>query len=160
MNTKGKNLDFTIFSKKEADTMSLSLRKKGMKTITAAAALLVGALALLGYLFINTSVAREAPPAVEAGVKAVAPVEVCMVNDKVFGKPQIPVEFEGKTYYGCCAGCVNRIKNDRRVRYSVDPVSGAEVDKAKAVIVEGPGGEAIYFESLTTAREYMTEGGG
>lgn len=31
---------------------------------------------------------------------------VCMVNNTVFDKPQIPVQVEGKTYYGCCGGCV------------------------------------------------------
>lgn len=65
--------------------------------------------------------------------------EVCMVNDKVSGKPQIPVEFEGKTYYGCCQGCVKRINEDRTVRYSTEPLTGREVDKATAFIVEGRG---------------------
>ena len=139
--------------------MGFSFRKRGIKTVAPAAVLLAATVTLLGYLFIGTSVARDASSGVNGEVKAVAPVEVCMVNDKVFGKPQIPVEFEGKTYYGCCAGCVNRIKNDRGVRYSVDPVSGAEVDKAKAIILEGPGGEALYFESFATAQKYMSEAG-
>lgn len=84
-------------------------------------------------------------------------VEVCMVNDRVMGKPQIPVEYEGKTYYGCCQGCVNRIKNDRAIRYSIDPVTGVEVDKAKAYIVEGLAGEALYFESAQTAKQYRAK---
>jgi len=92
----------------------------------------------------------------DGGVK---PVEVCMVTDRVFGEPQIPVLFEGRTYYGCCQGCVNRIKNDRSVRYSTDPVTGREVDKASAYIVEGPGGEALYFESAGTAMKYGARAG-
>lgn len=83
--------------------------------------------------------------------------EVCMVTDRVFGKPQIPVEYDGKTYYGCCQGCVSRIKNEPRVRYSVDPVSGKTVDKAKAVIIEGPGGQALYFESRETAQKFVSD---
>ena len=77
-----------------------------------------------------------------------------MVNEKVFGKPQIPVAFEGKTYYGCCQGCVKRINEDRTVRYSTDPLTGREVDKATAFIVEGAGGDALYFESVETASEF------
>lgn len=102
--------------------------------------------------------AQEAVAAPLAVTEAVTS-EVCMVNDRVFGKPQIPVEFEGKTYYGCCQGCVNRIKNDRSVRYSKDPVTGSEVDKATAFITEGPGGEALYFESRETATEYSISKG-
>lgn len=86
--------------------------------------------------------------------KLVEPSIVCMVNNAVMGKSQIPVKFEGKTYYGCCEGCVETIRTDRSARYAKDPVSGKEVDKAKAVILEGQGGEALYFESLDTASRY------
>lgn len=90
----------------------------------------------------------------EVKPKLVEPSIVCMVNNAVMGKAQIPVKFEGKTYYGCCEGCVETIKTERAARYAKDPVSGKEVDKAKAVILEGPGGEALYFESLDTASRY------
>ena len=59
---------------------------------------------------------------------------VCMVNNAYMGKEQIPVEFEGKTYYGCCNMCVDKINNNREVRYAIDPVTGREVDKATAFI--------------------------
>src|SRR3990170_8186978 len=86
----------------------------------------------------------------------VSPDLVCMVNDTVMEKLQIPVPFEGKMYYGCCEGCVERIKTDRSVRYAKDPVTGKEVDKAKAFIMEGPAGEALYFESSATAAKYKS----
>lgn len=79
---------------------------------------------------------------------------VCMVNDTIMGKPQIPVLFEGKTYYGCCEGCIERIKSDRSVRFSKDPSTGREVDKAKAFITAAPDGAALYFESRDTAGKY------
>ena len=56
---------------------------------------------------------------------------VCMVNDKVMGQPQLPVEV------------------------GVDPVSGRDVDKSEAVILQGGRGEALYFESEETARQYQ-----
>lgn len=93
----------------------------------------------------------------EVKAKPVDPSIVCMVNDAVMGKAQIPVKHEGKTYYGCCEGCVDKIKTVRAARYAADPVTGREVDKAKAVILEGPGGEALYFESLDTAGKYKTQ---
>lgn len=92
----------------------------------------------------------------EVKAKLVDPKTVCMVNDAVMGKGQIPVKHEDKTYYGCCEGCVEKIKTMRSVRYASDPVTGREVDKAKAVILEGPAGEALYFESLDTAGKYNT----
>ena len=36
---------------------------------------------------------------------------VCFVNNKFMGIDQIPVEVEGKTYYGCCQDCVAKINN-------------------------------------------------
>lgn len=79
---------------------------------------------------------------------------VCMVNDKVLGRPQLPVIVSGKTYYGCCAGCVGRLNTDRKARVAADPVTGRDVDKSEAVILEGVRGEALYFESEDTARRY------
>jgi len=79
---------------------------------------------------------------------------VCMVTDMVLVKPQLPVVVSGKTYFGCCAGCVGRLNADRSARVAADPVSGREVDKSEAVILRGDGGEALYFESEDTARRY------
>lgn len=83
---------------------------------------------------------------------------VCMVTDMVLVKPQMPVVVSGKTYYGCCAGCVNRLNADRSARVAADPVNGREVDKSEAVILQGDGGEALYFESEATARRYRADG--
>ena len=80
--------------------------------------------------------------------------KVCMVNDKVLAQAQLPVVVSGKTYYGCCAGCVGRLNTDRKARVASDPVTGRDVDKSEAVILEGERGEALYFESEDTARRY------
>ncbi|MFQ5428478.1 MAG: TRASH domain-containing protein [Thermodesulfobacteriota bacterium] len=80
---------------------------------------------------------------------------VCMVNDNVMGKPQIPVKVEGKTYYGCCRNCVKTLNEDAAMRAAKDPFSGKMVDKSSAFIIEGPGGEALYFESALTAGKFV-----
>ena len=72
---------------------------------------------------------------------------VCMVNNEDMGKPQIPVTVGEQTYYGCCKMCVGTLTNDRKARFAIDPVSGKEVDKAKAVIGAKPNGEVLYFEN-------------
>jgi len=130
-------------------------RRKGIKVFAITAIIFIAA--TLGVVFLgghaSTLGPREAAAA-PATLTRAAPNEVCMVNDKVFGTPQIPVEFEGKTYYGCCQGCVKRINEDKTVRYSTDPLTGREVDKATAFIVEGAGGEALYFESIDTAMDF------
>ncbi|GMR04932.1 MAG: hypothetical protein BMS9Abin23_0853 [Thermodesulfobacteriota bacterium] len=94
-----------------------------------------------------------------AAIKSVDPEIVCMVTDKVLGKPQIPIEVGGKTYYGCCKGCVAALNGDKAVRYGSDPVSGKPVDKSEAFILEGPSGEALYFESAATAEVYLDSRG-
>lgn len=72
---------------------------------------------------------------------------VCMMNNKVFDKPQIAIEVEGKTYYGCCPMCADKLKNDISLRTATDPVSGKSVDKASAVIGADAHGMTYYFES-------------
>jgi YHS domain-containing protein len=95
----------------------------------------------------------------DTSITPVEPNMVCMVDDGIKGVPQIAVEVEGKTYYGCCPGCVNALKNDRSKRFTMDPLTGREVDKATAYIVPGPGGRALYFESSETAEKYAAEKG-
>ncbi|MGV3502541.1 MAG: hypothetical protein ACO1O1_02455 [Adhaeribacter sp.] len=85
--------------------------------------------------------------------------QVCMVNNAYMGKKQVPVTFDNKLYYGCCTMCVNTIKNNRQVRYARDPVSGREVDKARAYIVRKPGaanGEVLYFESEASYKKFQS----
>ena len=63
-------------------------------------------------------------------LKKVDPKTVCMVNEMAMGKEQIPVEVDGKTYYGCCEMCKNTLAKDASKRTATDPVSGKQVDKA------------------------------
>jgi YHS domain-containing protein len=82
--------------------------------------------------------------------------QVCMVNNQFMGREQIPVEVEGKTYFGCCEMCKGRLSSDPSSRSGKDPVSGKLVDKASAVIAKRPSGEVIYFESKETFDRYRT----
>jgi YHS domain-containing protein len=97
---------------------------------------------------------------VAAATAAAEPLErvpskrVCMVNDTLFPKDQIPVEVGGKTYFGCCDMCKGRLATDSAVRHGTDPVSGKQVDKATAVIGARPDGKVLYFESEKTFETY------
>jgi YHS domain-containing protein len=82
------------------------------------------------------------------------PSQVCMVNNQFMGKPQIPIAVEGRTYYGCCAMCKDRLGNDPASRTAQDPVTGEQVDKARAVIVKDDTGKVLYFASEDTLRRY------
>jgi YHS domain-containing protein len=95
--------------------------------------------------------------AAEPALQKVEAKKVCMVNDQLFGKDQIPVEVEGRTYYGCCAMCKERLAKDEAARTSVDPLSGKKVDKAAAVIGARPDGSVLYFESEKTFAEYLAK---
>ena len=72
---------------------------------------------------------------------------VCMINEHAMGKDQIPIEIEGKTYYGCCEMCKKALAADAAKRVAVDPVSGKQVDKATAVIASQEDGRVFYFEN-------------
>jgi YHS domain-containing protein len=82
---------------------------------------------------------------------------VCMVNEHAMGKDQIPVEVDGKTYYGCCDMCKKALSTDAAKRVSVDPVTGKQVDKATAVIAAQEDGRVFYFESDETLAKYNAQ---
>ena len=48
---------------------------------------------------------------------------VCMVNNHFMGRPQIPIEVEERTYYGCCEMCKGRLGSDPSSRVSTDPAA-------------------------------------
>lgn len=77
-----------------------------------------------------------------------------MVNDQYMGREQIPVSVGEKTYYGCCAGCKDKLQNNVSARTAADPVTGKAVDKASAVIARNDDGKVFYFESEETLGRY------
>ncbi len=84
---------------------------------------------------------------------------VCMVNNAYMGKPQIPVEVSGKTYYGCCNMCVSTLNEKESARSGIDPVTGGKVDKSNAFIVLlSQKGNVAYFESETTYKKFLENG--
>jgi YHS domain-containing protein len=97
------------------------------------------------------------PPATQAASVLTLVSErtkVCMVNDQFFSRAQIPVEVDGKTYFGCCEMCKGRLASDPSVRSGKDPVSGKLVDKATALIGATPNGGVLYFENQENFDRY------
>jgi YHS domain-containing protein len=82
------------------------------------------------------------------------PSQVCMVNDQFMGREQIPIEVEGKTYFGCCEMCKGRLSRDPSARVAKDPVSGNAVDKSRAVIAKRANGAVVYFENTANLESY------
>jgi YHS domain-containing protein len=117
------------------------------RSMMRAAAAVIGAL----FLTCTSGAAAETEPA----LRKVDNRLVCMVNDMDMRTEQIPVPVEGKTYYGCCRECKERLAKDATSRTAVDPVSGAQVDKATAVIGAKPDGTVLYFESDETFAAYL-----
>ena len=79
---------------------------------------------------------------------------VCMVNNQLFPKVQIPVEVDGKTYYGCCSMCETTLNTNPSSRSAVDPVSGNTVDKSAAIIGADSSGKTFYFENIENFKNY------
>lgn len=98
---------------------------------------------------------QAAAAVLPAGMTRVTdPSQTCMVTNQFMGKPQIPIAVEGRTYYGCCAMCKERLGNEPGTRTAADPVTGEQVDKASAVIVQDAAGKLLYFASEDTLRRY------
>lgn len=94
-------------------------------------------------------------PALPAGMARVTDrSEVCMVNNIYMGRPQIPVQVEGRTYFGCCPDCKMKLENLPATRTAQDPVTGEPVDKATAVITRDASGNVYYFASEETLRRF------
>lgn len=103
----------------------------------------------------QSSSSTQVTAALPAGMTRVSdPSQVCMVNNQFMGKPQIPIGVEGRTYYGCCAMCKDRLGNDPASRTAQDPVTGETVDKSAAVIIQDSTGKVMYFASEDTLRRY------
>jgi YHS domain-containing protein len=81
-----------------------------------------------------------------------------MVNNQFMGQPQIPIEVEGRTYYGCCEMCKGRLAGDSTSRSATDPLSGNPVDKATAVIGRDNSGRTFYFENEHNFTAYARRG--
>ena len=81
--------------------------------------------------------------------------QVCMVNNAYMGKDQFEVPYDGKTYYGCCNMCVERIPNDETARKATDPFTGKQIDKANAYIVlKDQMGNVDYFENEDNYKKF------
>lgn len=87
--------------------------------------------------------------------KIVPNKNVCMVTDALFPKPQIPVEQDKKTYYGCCENCKATLKNDATSRTAIDPESKQPVDKATATIAANEQGSILYFQNRANFEKYI-----
>ncbi len=105
----------------------------------------------ISFLFVSMpAIAAEA-------LKIVENEKVCMVTDMFFGKKQIPVTHEGKTYYGCCQNCKKTLSEDVTARKATDPVTGKLIDKATAVIATREDNSVVYFESKKTFEQYQKQ---
>lgn len=81
--------------------------------------------------------------------------QICMVNNAYMGKDQFEVPYDGKTYYGCCNMCVEKIPNDETARKAKDPFTGKEIDKANAYIVlKDQQGNVDYFENEENYKKF------
>lgn len=114
------------------------------------------AFSLIGILFLASAGLAQGPTTpVTPALKKVPTKKVCMINNQVFDKDQIPVQVQGRTYYGCCEMCKERLAQNAESRTAVDPVTGKKVDKAAAVIAAKADGSVLYFESDATLQRFL-----
>ncbi len=121
-------------------------------------------LVIIGSAVLAGACTKDAPSAPPAAATPVAsengltriedPSLVCMVNDTYMGKAQIPIEVDGKTYFGCCPMCKERLAKEPDTRTAADPVTGETVNKATAVLAQAGDGTVLYFASEQNLRGY------
>lgn len=114
-------------------------------------------LAIFAALYTFPALAVDTTAPVTDWLKPVEASKVCMVNNKAFDKDQIPVEVDGKTYYGCCPMCKDMLGKDVTKRMATDPISSKEVDKSTAVIGADLEGNVHYFENENNLKEFSTK---
>ncbi len=90
-------------------------------------------------------------------LKRVEPKQVCMMNNKFMGSDQISTVVDGKTYYGCCPMCKEKLQNDPQARTGTDPISGKPVDKATAIIGAAPDDTIYYFENEENMKKFSSD---
>lgn len=112
------------------------------------------ATALLFTLLVATAASAQNDVKPSGKLTRVETKMVCMINEHAMGKEQIPVEIEGRTYYGCCEMCKKALAENAEKRVAVDPVSGKQVDKAVAVIASQEDGRVFYFENEANLAKY------
>jgi len=93
----------------------------------------------------------------QSAISSTEPQYVCMLNNHSYDKEQIPIEIEGKTYYGCCSMCEGQLRADPSTRSAIDPVSGNKVDKATSVIGSEPNGKVYYFENQENLSQFKDD---
>ncbi|BBE19898.1 hypothetical protein AQPE_4086 [Aquipluma nitroreducens] len=82
--------------------------------------------------------------------KEVKGQQICMYRNKLNVGPSIPVVIDGETYYVCCQGCGDKLKqNYQDSQYGEDKFSHHRIKKTKAFIAltKKSQGKVSYFES-------------
>lgn len=84
-------------------------------------------------------------------------VNVCMEDDLYSANARTPVLVMNKTYYGCSKKAIKYLSSNESLRFAIDPVNKAKIDKATAIISLHPerNGKVIYFGSKQTYNRYL-----
>ncbi len=96
-------------------------------------------------------VAGGPPPGPPFTGPLTADAHVCNMQDTLQAEGGGPErQYQGRTYHFCCEGCASSFDADpKKYAFTKDPVSGAEVDKAKALMFAVKN-HVYYFVSAKT----------
>lgn len=83
---------------------------------------------------------------------------VCMLSNRYLGdRPHVPVEVDGKTYYGCCPSCASRLAAHPEAREAHDAWTGRPLDKASAIMARDGQNRVLYFENQASFAQYAAQ---
>jgi YHS domain-containing protein len=110
----------------------------------------------IGFALLPAPSIAFAEPTASCTIPSIDARQVCAVENVLQAHEGIPCEHDGKTYWVCCPRCVQAFKdNPDAYRLATDPVSGAQVDKATA-LVQAYAGRVFFFASEATRAAFNT----
>lgn len=86
-----------------------------------------------------------------------SPEQICMYNNKMLLNTSNPFRIGDETYYVCCVQCKYKLlHNLHNSRFSIDPFSHNQVDKAEAhfFIDNSKMGKILYFQTVENYMNY------
>ena len=125
--------------RKKKKLQTKQLKSKERMTLTLVFTIAFLSLLGFGITFYSTTPHANDGQRIEQSEGPVPSNLVCMVFDSYKGVEQIPIEVNNVIYYGCCQGCIDKLKNNlNNVCFAEDPLSKKQVDKGVAFIALKP----------------------
>lgn len=84
--------------------------------------------------------------------------QICMFRNQLIMEAASSIEIDGQTYYACCPGCAEKLKNNyQESQFAIDEYSHHRIRKTKAFIILNNKStrKVSYFESEKNYNQFI-----